>query len=316
MIKVELHGRLGNQLFQYATARALQEKTGQDILISLRTIKGEKDKEGGSGWEDTLKYFNVKKYKIYTKKLPIMLYKSSLIQIALMFAYYAAYKPFLKKNPYDFVGLKNKQLKWAPLLNKYGVWWLKQGYYAFDNLYHGNYFLNGGFESPKFFEEIRPLLLKELTLKQKLNKRQNKIVDELEKFDSVCISIRKFALQDEEREKIYNVCNIEYFCKAITIMKKELNNPVFYVCSNDVEWVRKNMDFNNSQVIYENSVDKPYIKLILMSKCKHFIISNSTFSWWAQYLGTYEEKKVIAPGHWYNNGFDSPLLQDGKWIYI
>ena len=63
MIKVELHGRLGNQLFQYAAARLIREKTGQEILISLRTIENEKDKEGGKGWEDSLRYFNVTPYK-------------------------------------------------------------------------------------------------------------------------------------------------------------------------------------------------------------------------------------------------------------
>ena len=68
MIKIETHGRLGNQLFQYAAARSLQLKTGQELLFSFREVINEADQEGGSGWEDALKYFNVAQYRTYSKK--------------------------------------------------------------------------------------------------------------------------------------------------------------------------------------------------------------------------------------------------------
>ena len=245
-----------------------------------------------------------------------MFYKSSVLQIALMLSYYLSYKFFLEKHPYDFAGLKRRQLKWAPILNRFGVWWLKQGYYKYECNYLGNYFLNGGFESPGYFDEIRSILLKEFTLKSSLDDEQKKTQEYLDNCESICISIRKFDLMDDEREKIYKVCDEDYFHKAINIMTERLEQPVFYVCSNDTDWVKEHFDFNSAKVVYENGLDAPQVKLMIMAKCKHFIISNSTFSWWAQYLGTYKEKKVIAPRRWYNLEFDSPLLEDKRWIYI
>ena len=67
MIYVEMHGRLGNQMFQYAAARALQEKNNQPIMLSFRKVIGA-NTEGTAGWENSLKYFNVKPCEYYMGK--------------------------------------------------------------------------------------------------------------------------------------------------------------------------------------------------------------------------------------------------------
>ena len=92
-------------------------------------------------------------------------------------------------------------------------------------------------------------------------------------------------------------------------------DPVFYVSSNDQNWVKNNIDFSGSEVIYEKSDELAHNKLGIMKACRHFIISNSTFSWWAQYLGEYDNKIVISPTKWYNNKFESPLI-DKDWICL
>ena len=92
-------------------------------------------------------------------------------------------------------------------------------------------------------------------------------------------------------------------------------DPVFYVSSNDQNWVKNNIDFSGSEVIYEKSDELAHNKLEIMKACRHFIISNSTFSWWAQYLGEYDNKIVISPTKWYNNKFESPLI-DKDWICL
>ena len=314
MIKVETHGRLGNQLFQYAAARSLQMKTGQELLFSFREVVNEADQEGGSGWEDALKYFNVVPYRIYSKR-NLLFYHSSPRQIAITLAFYRDYKPFLMRNPYDFVGLYERQVKWAPKLDRAGVHWLRQGYYPFTADYDGNYLMNGGFEAPEYFDDIRDVLLREITVKEPLSREQEEVRNKLKKCNSVCVSIRHFELSDATRENIFNVCTPEYYIKAIRIIKDMVAEPVFYVSSNDQEWVKGNIDFSGAEVIYEKPDELPHNKLEIMRSCRHFIISNSTFSWWAQYLGTFTDKIVISPSRWYNNEFKSPLINK-EWILL
>ena len=83
-------------------------------------------------------------------------------------------------------------------------------------------------------------------------------------------------------------------------IKKYVENPTFIFFSDDIDWVRQNIKVD-VPCYYESGSDPVWEKLRLMYSCKHFIISNSSFSWWAQYLGRYSGKFVISPDHWYNN---------------
>ena len=317
MINVEMHGRLGNQLFQYAAARSLQEKVGQPLLFSFRTVNGESDKEGKIGWEDSLQKFRVKKYCTYEGDKSVLFIDTSLLQKIIGLIYYFSYKPILLKDKFDFEKLYLHQSKWQKLLSRVGIQWLKQGYCDYKVSYsHNTYVLNGGFESKKYFDDIKPLLQTEIVPVQELTSEEKQLINQLKDTNSVCISIRHFNLADKKRESIYNVCSTRYYEKAIDKIKKMVDNPIFYICSNDHEWVRDNFNFKNCKVIYEDSENDVAVKLYLMTKCKHFIIANSTFSWWAQYLGNYEEKIVVAPSKWYNSEFKSDLLEDSSFIKI
>lgn len=317
MIKVEMHGRLGNQMFQYAAARALQKKVDQKLVFSFRSVLNENDKEGNMGWGDDLQYLNVKPYRTYTGKRPLLFFNGRKKQIMWSLIYYLSYKPLLLKDPYDFHKIYKRQLNWARILGNHGVWWLKFGYYPFKSNYKGDYFLNGGFEDSRYFNDIRNDLISEFTPKASLTSDQLDLVTTLEQSNSVCLSIRHFVLKDKKRNEIFNVCDTEYYKKAISIICKKVQNPIFYICSDDLDWVIENFDFiNKYNIIFENSANRPEVKLYLMTKCRHFIIPNSTFSWWAQYLGSYSDKMVIGPANWYNiSNYDSPLI--GKdWIKI
>ena len=93
-----------------------------------------------------------------------------------------------------------------------------------------------------------------------------------------------------------------------------IENPKYIVFSDDVEWCKNNMDFPEN-TIYENHGNTIYEKLKVMSNCKNFIISNSTFSWWAQFMSNNQNKKVIAPKKWNNFEYCDPIYMD-DWILI
>ena len=132
--------------------------------------------------------------------------------------------------------------------------------------------------------------------------------------NSVCVTIRRGDFLLNKFRKQFYICTPEYFEKAINKISKMIEKPQFVVFSDDVEWCKKNMKFPEGTV-FESGNDPIWEKIRLMYSCKNFIISNSTFSWWAQYLSKNENKIVIAPKEW--NRFEyTDLIYDKKWILI
>lgn len=176
-------------------------------------------------------------------------------------------------------------------------------------------FVSGCFEDPVYFDEIRDILLSEFAPKHPLLEKNKKMMQKIQKTNSVCLSVRRGDFESNaDVKKLQSVCDRQYFEAAIEVIKKNIENPVFFMFSDDIEWVKNNIH-TESATYYEDGTDPVWEKLRLMSACKHFIVSNSTFSWWTQYLSANENKVVVSPSRWFNNDYVSPLI--GKdWIKI
>lgn len=175
--------------------------------------------------------------------------------------------------------------------------------------------MSGCFEDPIYFDDIRGILLSELAPKHPLLEKNRKMMQNIQKTDSVCLSVRRGDFESNaDVKKLQSVCDRQYFENAIEAIKKNIENPVFFMFSDDIEWVKNNIH-TKCVTYYEDGTDPVWEKLRLMSACKHFIVSNSTFSWWTQYLSVNENKVVVSPNRWFNNDYVSPLI--GKdWIKI
>jgi hypothetical protein len=108
------------------------------------------------------------------------------------------------------------------------------------------------------------------------------------------------------------VCSENYYKKAIELIESKVENPNFFIFTDDTDWVKANIKINHP-VTYISEINKAkpmadYQELILASKCKHNIIANSSFSWWGAWLNTNPDKIVIAPDKWFNN--DSIKIDD------
>ena len=123
---------------------------------------------------------------------------------------------------------------------------------------------------------------------------------------------------NEKNKGTFYICDNTYFRNALAYIKKCLPDCTFFGFSDDIDWVKNNMEFPG-EVYYESGVDPVWEKLRLMSACKHFVLSNSSFSWWAQYLSNEKKKIVVAPDIWYKTGKNAKadLYQDDwKLIHI
>ena len=87
----------------------------------------------------------------------------------------------------------------------------------------------------------------------------------------------------------------------------------YIICSNNIELCKDQKVFSGKNFIFNDistKVKKSYFDLCLISKCKDFIISNSTFSWWGAWLGSHENKRIIAPNPWYGPGLSHISTRD------
>ncbi|MGN1181349.1 MAG: alpha-1,2-fucosyltransferase [Suilimivivens sp.] len=172
-------------------------------------------------------------------------------------------------------------------------------------------YLTGYFQSEKYFEDIKeqvreaftfqPVIYSGLSeeLKEKVNSYERQIAESL----GISVHIRRGDYLTTS-EVYGGNCTEEYYLKAVSLMRERYPEAVFYVFSNDSgwasEWIKRN-DFRNFVLIEGFSEDMGYLDMMLMSRCKHHIIANSSFSWWGAYLSSYEKKTVIAPANWFNN---------------
>ena len=316
MIYLKMRGRTGNQLFQFATVKNFQIKYYKEEEISIDFSDLKKLGKEEDGFTDSLNDFNVGNYKTVSK------IKSNIWQKILI---------FIMKIPNSFfrlIGLKDKadilsygfEKIMQPFINKFGVYYMIHGYYEFKPCKAKNKIFYGNFESPKFFDENEKLIKELFTPKEKLLEKNNKLYEAITQSNSICITIRRGDfVSNPEFKKVHFICDSKYFYKAIEIIKEKVDNPTFIVFSDDIEWVKENMDFE-VPAFYEDGNDPIWEKLRLMYSCKHFIISNSTFSWWSQYLSRNKNKIVIAPKKWKNSAYKSDtskldIYQD-FWIRI
>ena len=113
------------------------------------------------------------------------------------------------------------------------------------------------------------------------------------------------------------MCSLNYYHEAIKFILQNITNPHFFIFSDDPAWVEKNlvMDYPIT-IMNQNGVIRDYEDLYLMSLCQHFIIANSSFSWWAAWLSTNVNKIVVAPKKWFATEADPLDLIPENWQRI
>ncbi len=174
---------------------------------------------------------------------------------------------------------------------------------------------SGYWQTEKYFKDIEEIIRQEFIFNVSDEELAN-MAQVIMKENSVSIHIRRGDYL-ETPDLYCGICSVEYYKKAIKYMIENANPDVFYVFSDDLNWVRENLDITNAVYVdslmfdhYENWYD-----MYLMSCCKHNIIANSSFSWWGAWLNNNKNKIIIAPKLWLNGEETKDIWCDG-WIKI
>lgn len=297
---VRIKGGLGNQLFQYASARQLAFKENKELYFDLSFFDNEKFKG-----VYRLDKYNID-YKIADSELVAMLKNKQNTPML-----YRLLNKINISSPY------NKPTHWKQnQLDQYLQGTLK----APKSVYLDEWFAN-----PSNFENIREALLAEIipcALSQDTKVWQSKIDDT----NSVAIHIRR---GDYLTNPHFHNLSINHYLKSIRYIVKRVEKPSFYVFTDDLDFANDHLshlqnicfvDSNNKrQNNYSTYGDME--DLYLMSRCKHNIIANSTFSWWGAWLNANPDKIVIAPNRWFDNKdaqdkYDLGHLVPKEWIKL
>lgn len=156
-------------------------------------------------------------------------------------------------------------------------------------------YIEGHFQWPSLFLPLRDKLREEISLKEPLSESAQFVLKEIKNCESVCLHIRR---GDYLNVDFLKVCNYDYYRRGMDYIAEKVENPYFYVFSDDINWVEDNYTIPYPHRLVKEKHAAPF-ELELMRNCKHFVISNSSFSWWAQFLTENESAVVVAPRPWF-----------------
>lgn len=275
MIVVKLKGGMGNQMFQYACGRAQAERYQTELKLDLSFLLS----------------------RIQRPELTLRNYELDLYNITASIA-----NPTDIRNLTVFVdesclGLKRKVQK---LVQQFYILFgskhvLEKGS-KFDisliQKMKKNCYLDGYWQSEKYFENIEPIIRQEFTFNTPLPEPAISLATQIEKVEAVAIFVRR---TDFLGKSVHIMLDENQILKGVDYIKKHIKSPCLYIFSDEIEWCQKNLHFDLPTFFvteeYKGARFTDHFRL--MSLCKYFIIPISSFAWWAAWLCTYSDKIIL-----------------------
>ncbi|MGJ8642766.1 MAG: alpha-1,2-fucosyltransferase [Luteolibacter sp.] len=272
MIRTVMLGRTGNNLFQYAAARALAEKHGTTLTMDGSWFDHR-------DWKSVKRIANLPIKAKLTRRLPLLS---------------KALKRISKKHHLEYLGCHIYRENPGDTSFVPRVLDLPR-----DSV------LLGYFQSHLYFQHIEKLIRQELSFEgRELDTESLKFADLLRLENSVAVHVRR---TDYIGNPNTDICDLNYYRRAIRRMNELVPSAAFYIFSDDPAWCRKHFSDNATSIVdCKSSHLDPLNDLHLMSLANHHIIANSSYSWWAAWLGKKHAQRVLMPGEWFR-GIHSPI---------
>jgi len=302
MIIVRISGGLGNQLFQYATARAISLKLNRKLLLDntwYREIHLHDDLSNPNATtlrDFLLNYYNIQSRIItkihlnWIKRLEIRSRNSNFFK-------------FLREGP----------------LNNFSYITIDHNNYSLKSIQeHPHVYLTGYWQNTDIIEDYKNQISNDLFLRHSLSANNKHYLKSINSTTSASIHFRRGDyVRKPNMHKVHASCSNNYYYDSVNYIQQKMNNLHFFVFSDDIAWVKNNFNFNTN-ITFIDSAGQDYEHLYLMSQCKHQITANSTFSWWAAWLNTYPGKVIITPKYWYNDKHleNTVIRIPNEWIRI
>ena len=272
---VKVKGGLGNQLFQYTFARLLEQLTGDKVKLDMQAYK-------------SLLHDPIRRPRLL--KFNIALLTADEDEIA--------DKCLLKHSDKVFSYKYKFQIATEALFNHKYFFEKNRDYIKPASVLNYDYY-DGYWQSWRYVDAVWEIVKKDLVPNYDIDITTKKMIEHVKGENSVFLGVRKGDYSSSVSH--YGTFGNKYYQKAMNYVCEKIRNPVFYVFSNDIPWVKANINFSGRNVIYrepEGIVDD-FEDLLIMAACKHSIIINSTYHWWGARLYDSPNKIVVAPEKWF-----------------
>lgn len=291
MVIIRLKGGMGNQMFQYAFGKKMASLLETELVLDLSSLL-DRSKGDFVYRNYDLPIFNVRDQLLLKETLLTTLYKPKVRRIT----------------------------KWVQRYISKGKGYIKEQHFHFEPTYlthpKKETIYEGWFQSPKYFEGIEQEIRGEFTFKKKVLNASQPLLKEIQNTNAICLNVRR---TDFLKVDTLNTTNKDYFLKAAQYLASKVKQPIFYIFSDDIEWCRKHiqLDYPIKVIGHEHKGFKFGNYMQLMIACKHYIIPNSSFAWWAVWLNKNDSKIVIAPKNWFKDAsIDTTDLVHPDWIRL
>lgn len=285
MIIIHLMGGLGNQLFQYAFARSLSYKLDAELFLDISYFNHDEQRKHVIFGLNSFNINGIVGYYPYVEKTSIGLNYEKKQELT---RYSEGNFP---KSVGEYGIMKNIENIKLPAFF--------EGYYQFQMKDKHECLI-----TENYFKDTIDIIDKELQYVKDMTYNSQSLIEEMKNYDSIALHIRHGDYEDIPN---FGLCSVEYYQNAIDILTTELDNPKIYIFTENPNWVLENLKFEVPFKIVEfdaskNVVGRAFGELLnIMASCKHFIIANSTFSWWGAFLSKNEFKIIITPKPWFQS---------------
>jgi Glycosyl transferase family 11 len=272
VIVVKLMGGLGNQMFQYALGRRLAHERGVPLKLDLTWFSDAPNMSA-----DTIREYALDGWRIHAS-------------IA---------------NAADLSSIPGRDGLLARLGFARSRAVREQGF-GFDAevlRVPSNAYLNGYWQSERYFKAIRDVLMRDFTLAAPPCSHVAQLLPQLRELRPTAIHVRRgdYA-HNRVTNAFHGLCSIEYYKEAARRIAERIPEPAFLVFSDDLDWVKENLRLGwPTSYVQHDDACSPHQDMWVMSRCSHHIIANSSFSWWGAWLCPSDEKIVIAPKQWFRD---------------
>jgi len=299
-----LLGGLGNQMFQYAAARAVSVRCRAPLILDISWLASETERQFDL-WPfrtGTARPFALSPFCIQAKILQSGRPQSQWVSRFRHFAdrlnrRFGARKlgaPIYRETPFQYdCSVQSLQ---APV------------------------YMYGHFQSEKYFADCGSVILEDFQIKDPPRPEAQALLDRIKASDAICVHIRRGDyVTDRTVNAFHGLCSIDYYHRGLEDTANRLTQPECFVFSDDPVWVRQNLKLNLPATIVDiHGPDEAHEDLRLMAACHSYIIANSSLSWWGAWLGRRAGKRVVAPRQWFRaarHDEERDLVPDG-WVRL
>jgi len=296
MIIVKLMGGLGNQMFQYAFGKALSLERKEEVIYdtSFYLDKNILADELKSGLCRRLSLYH---FNINLKEKPSG-------------SRFKRYWGRCVNNIHSRVPILSKITKSVIFDESYPI---------LDLSYHPEVWkINadkiifiGYWQSEKYFIKYSNDILHDFQILTPQSEKNKDMSEQITNCNSVSLHLRRGDYSPDI------ILDVGYYSRAIEYIAKHVDNPVFFIFSDDIQWAKDNIKIPfEVHYMEQNSQAEAYEDMRLISQCKHNITANSSFSWWGAWLNQNSDKIIIAPQNWRIPGCNPSDIVPESWVKL